>query len=91
MKISNIRVYGLEESILASGYPMATEIEEYNEVKVLLSSKDLERAARLAGASPGSGHDCMLKGIVVQADITAPQYWWLQFGRYHVKCTELLK
>lgn len=30
----------------------------------------------------GSGHDSFLKGIIVQVDITAPQYWWQQAQRY---------
>ena len=28
MKVSNIKVYDLEESIIASGYPMALDINE---------------------------------------------------------------
>ncbi len=71
MLIENTEVYGLYNSIRASGYPMGGDN----------FSKD--RAARLGNAKPGSGHDCFLKGIVVQADVTAPQYFWLQWGRYH--------
>ena len=46
-------------------------------------NRGTKRLQKLGQAKPGSGHDCALKGIVVQADVTAPQYWWLQFGRYH--------
>jgi len=71
MKIENIKVYGLEQAVKVSGYPMQNE--NYSE----------ERAKRLGSCQPGAGHDCFLKGIIVTADITAPQYFWLQFQRYH--------
>ena len=78
MKIDNVEIYGIKESIIASGYPMETNIED-----CYVTSSDVDRANKLADTPPGTGHNCFLKGIVVQADITAPQYWWLQFGRYH--------
>lgn len=76
--ITNSRVYGLEESIIASGYPMSTEIDGYT-----ISEKDMKRAGKLGNAKAGSGHDCYLKGIVVQFDLTVPQYIWMQMERYH--------
>lgn len=78
MKIDNVRVYGLDESIVASAYPMRTEV-----IEKLIDEKDCERAIKLGKCKSASGHDCYLKGVIVQADITAPQYWWLQWGRYH--------
>jgi len=33
VKITNSRVYGLEESIIASGYPMSTEVKDMEEYK----------------------------------------------------------
>lgn len=104
MKIDNVRVYGLEESIVASGYPMSTEIlkekdfkvncdfmnygldygtEDFNESSKKEFNNRIKRAKTLAGVKTGTGHDCYLKGIIIQADVTAPQYWWLQYGRYH--------
>ena len=77
MKIKNVNVYDIIQSIKASGYPMSTEID--NEV----DSGDLDRAEILAKSKQGSGHDCFLKGITISFDVTAPQYWWLQFQRYH--------
>lgn len=71
MLIENTEVYGLVESVRASGYPMGND------------NYSGKRAWQLGRAKPGSGHDCYLKGIVVQANITAPQYFWLQWGRYH--------
>ena len=73
-KIENVKTFGKTESIIASGYPMRTEVR--------YSSYSQERADKLANNSPGTGHNNWLKGVVIQADITAPQYWWLQWGRY---------
>ena len=78
MEITNTEVYGLKKSVIASGYPMSTGID-----KCYISTGDMDRADKLSHNEPGTGHNCFLKGITVQADITAPQYWWLQFGRYH--------
>jgi len=71
MRVTNTSVYGLADSICAAGYPVGKS--DYSE----------SRAKRLGSVPAGSGHDCFLKGVVVQADITAPQYWWLQWQRYH--------
>ena len=43
----------------------------------------LNRCRKLGGSRMGEGHNCFLKGITVSMNITAPQYWWLQFDRYH--------
>ena len=89
MEIRNTRVYGLEESILASGYPhrveLPTEIEFRNTVEWITTYPDdhLNRAIKLGGVTQGSGHDCYLKGVIAQADFIAPRYWWNQAQRYH--------
>ncbi|MDX1279386.1 hypothetical protein [Oceanihabitans sediminis] len=75
MKIKNTKIYGLDDSLKASGYPMSTDMDSVD--------SNLERLTKLGTSKPGSGHDCALKGIIVQADIIAPQYWWPQFQRYH--------
>ena len=80
--MNNVRVYGLEESVIASGYPMADSYDPEN-MHRLLTEKDWKRAKRLAGAKPGSGHDCFLKGIIVQFDLTLSEKVWPQFQRYH--------
>jgi hypothetical protein len=46
-------------------------------------AKDIRRAKKLAMAPNASGHDCYLKGVIVQALITYPGYWTPQFQRYH--------
>ena len=78
MKIDNIQIYGLHQSMVRSGYPMATEIEVH-----VAETNDMHRAFKLGNAPAGSGHDNFLKGIIVQCDIEAPSYWWPQFQRYH--------
>lgn len=77
MEINNTNVTNLAQSVAASGYPMQTEISRE------IDEKDFKRAEKLANFDPGTGHNSFLKGINVQTDVTAPQYWWLQFGRYH--------
>ena len=48
-----------------------------------LDEKDYKRAGKLGNAKAGSGHDCFLKGVIVQFDLTVPQYIWMQMERYH--------
>ena len=71
MLIDRIEVNGIDSSLMASGYPKQKDDISF------------DRGARLGKCKPGTGHDCYLKGITVTADITAAQYWWLQFQRYH--------
>lgn len=83
LKVFNTRVYGLEESIIAGGYPMrADEITEWTEEDTHLTEKDMARAIKLGTVPTGSGHDNFLKGIIVQYDVKYPNYWTPQFQRY---------
>ena len=97
MKIDNVKVYDLEESIVASGLPMLSEYdEEKNGTAVsdlfVCSLKDdirdnphFKRACKLADNPAGSGHANALSGILVSANVTATVKWWEQFQRYHFK------
>jgi len=78
MKITDVKVYNINESILASGYPKSLEMRE----NVLPNESDLRRAEKLAGVKSGTGHDNFLKGILVSFNIYAPQYFWIQLMRY---------
>jgi len=93
MNIFNTEVYGLAESIIRSGYPMKTKIinmeninsSDYWDLQDAITFKDfvnphIKRAIKLANA--GSGHNNYLKGIIVQMDVEAPQYVWMQLERY---------
>ena len=81
IKVDNVRIYGLNESIIASGYPMQVDTFDMN--KVVIGDKDLKRVKHLGNATPGSGHDCFAKGITVQFDLQVPEYIWRQLDRYH--------
>ena len=81
VKVDNARVYGLEESIVASGYPMQVNTEDMENID--LTEKDYKRIKHLGNAVAGSGHDCFLKGIIVQFDLQVPEYIWRQLDRYH--------
>lgn len=83
LKIFNEKIYGLEESLIASGYPMKAKSIEIFKEPVRLSDKDLNRGKRLGSVPTGTGHDSFLKGIIVQFDVTYPNYWTPQFQRYH--------
>ena len=80
--INNVNIYGLEESIAASGYPMATEIMNLVDLKKA-GEKSNERAKKLAKAAIGSGHDQFLTSIIVQFDLTFPLKAWVELQRYH--------
>ncbi len=79
--INNVAVYGLNESMVASGYPMRTDLPM--DMNINGSDKDLLRAKRLASSPIGAGDDNFLNGIVVQFDLTAPIKMWTEAQRYH--------
>lgn len=94
MKIEDFEVYGLIESIVASRFPMDTGYLADNFNKEIsnvaeLTEEDIKNltAFKLANSPSGSGHDCWLKGVIVQANITAPAYWTIQEYRYHFRDT----
>ena len=82
MKVFNIGVYDLEESLIASGYPMATEIHYMSE-DVSYSDNDLKRMIKLGNTQIGSGHDQALTGIRVAFDLTFTNKAWVELERYH--------
>lgn len=73
MKVANWKVYDLEESIIASGYPMATDVET--------AKTSMKRAETLANAS-GGGHNQFLSGILVAFDLTCSNKMWVELERY---------
>lgn len=92
-KIENVNVYGLEESIYRSGYPMmeyapsqeefkiAVEGIKYNIMSDNYEHPRINRAIKLAQAK-GGGHDQFLTGISVTADITLSNKCWVEAERY---------
>lgn len=80
MRIENVSVYGLSESIKASGLPM---ILDYDYSVTNFSQGDLKRAVTLGNVKPGTGHDKFLRGIIVQFDLLAPRYIYQEWDTYH--------
>lgn len=87
MQIKNVKVYGLEESIIRSSWPH--QIGEPMDFKYEYpqqftpDEKDDKRAFKLANTPNGSGHNNFLKGIIVQFDLQYPEYFSPQLQRYH--------
>jgi hypothetical protein len=86
-EITSTRVYGLEESLAAAALPKDTcKVSKIFDAVALdnhYEEDNIKRGRRLGRVPIGSGHDCFLKGIVVQMNIRYPQYFSLQFQRYH--------
>lgn len=95
--ITNLKVYDLFESVVASGYAMTSEYDldkvdnalselEYlhleDDEDICLSSHT-NRAFRLMKNPLNSGHCSFAKGIVVNMDLTLTNKAWIEFQRYH--------
>lgn len=78
--ISNVNVYGLENTLIVSGYPMATQTG----IKTEYDEKDLKRAKNLVAASDkdNSAHAQFLTGITVTFDLTLTTKAWVEAERY---------
>ena len=74
--IKNVQIYGLEESIRASKFPMAVDTDK-------CTSEITERTISLGSAATGTGHDNFLKGILVQFDWTFTRKCSVEVERYH--------
>ena len=74
--VKNWKVFGLEDSVRTSRYPMAVNVDD-----CAFGISDNTR--KLAQAEKGSGHDQFLTGIVVQFDLTFSIKAWVEAERYH--------
>ena len=75
-QIDNVKVYGLEDSIRASKFPMSVDVTKAN-------SEITDTARKLASVPTGTGHDNFLKGIIVQFDLTMTPKMSVECERYH--------
>ena len=75
MVIDNIHVYGLENAVRGSKFPMATDIDKVN-------SDIVKTTKKLGSCKPGTGHDQFLTGIIVQFDLTFTVKAWTEAERY---------
>lgn len=74
--VSNVRVYGLDDSIRAAKYPKAVELDGL--------TAELTNGIKACSTCPtGTGHDQFLTGIIVQFDLTFSQKAWVEAERYH--------
>lgn len=98
MKITNVSVMGLEESLIASGYPMLEKSyseEEFDthvlglafaqaeEIYCLMTNPHVKRACNLGNTPPMSGHNNFENGIIVQFDVDFTIKAWTEAQRYH--------
>lgn len=74
--ISNVNVYGLENSFRVSKFPMQVDVSKCDDSYT-------DRIKSLGAAPRGSGHDNFLKGIVVQFDVSFTVKAWTEAERYH--------
>lgn len=76
MKIENTKVFGLENAIRCSKFPMSVNVDDLN--------FDITDRVKSLGSSKGSsGHDQFLTGIIVQFDLTFSIKAWTEAERYH--------
>ena len=68
--IDKVKVFGLEDSVIASKYPMAVDVND-------CTAEITDRTRALGQADRGSGHDNFLKGIIVQFDLTFTIKAWV--------------
>ena len=93
--ITNVKVYDLEESMVASGYAMINHYDESwakTQAEVIRAEqfygtlediKHYKRALKLTKAPLNSGHVSWAKGVVVNMDITFTNKAWIELQRYH--------
>lgn len=74
--ISNVSIYGLENAIKGSKYPMAVDLSK-------ITSEITPTVKRLAQCEKGTGHDNFLNGIIVQFDLSFTNKAWVEMERYH--------
>lgn len=78
MKFENVKVYDIEETLIASGYPMRTELTPRH-----ADDKDIKRVMNLTKASNGNGaHGQCLTGFRVAFDLTCTNKMWVEAERY---------
>lgn len=76
MKIDNVKVYGLENAVRCSKFPMNTDAES-------CTAEITHTTNKLATCKTGTGHDNFLNGIIVQFDLTFTVKAWIEAERYH--------
>ena len=93
--ITNVKVYDLEESLVASGYAMISDYDAQavrsetfklrveQAIGTFETDKHYKRALKLTKAPLNSGHVSWAKGVVVNMDITFTNKAFIELQRYH--------
>lgn len=76
MKVENVKVYGLENAVRCSKFPMQTDTS-------LCTTEATKTTDKLAMCGLGEAHDNFLNGIIVQFDLTFSNKAWVELQRYH--------
>ncbi len=76
MVVSNLHIYGIDNAIRGSKFPMITDVNKAN-------SDIVDRTYSLAQSKVGSGHDQFLTGCIAQFDLTFTVKAWTEAERYH--------
>ena len=74
--VSNVKIYGLEDSVKASKYPMAIDTSK-------CTDEITNRVKSLGSVPTGTAHDQFTTGIIVQFDLTFSLKAWTEAERYH--------
>ena len=77
--VENAIVYDLDESLIASGYPMRTTAPNG-----VVQDNDLKRGKRLSNAANGNNHahDQFMTGIRISFDLRCSNKMWVEAERY---------
>lgn len=76
MVIKNVHIYGLENAVRGSKFPMSVNVSDVD-CQITDTTKKL-------GTSPiGSAHDQFLTGVIAQFDLTFSVKAWTEAERYH--------
>lgn len=76
MLVERVEVYGFEDSVRASKYPMSVNV-------IKCTDEITQTVLNLALSKMGGGHDNFLNGIIVQFDLTFSIKAWVEAERYH--------
>lgn len=74
--ISNVNIYGFDQAVIGSKYPMATDTAK-------VTNEVTKTTIALGTSKCGEGHDNFLNGVIVQFDLTFTNKAWVEAERYH--------
>lgn len=75
MKVTNVEIMGIDNSVKASKYPMSVYTNSCN-------TEVTNTVISLAQSQKGTGHDQMLSGMIVNFDLRCSNKMWVELERY---------